>query len=152
MRKKKIILARTAGVGLALMLIAYACGCGGGTSPPGQAADTTAPTISAASVAPAPPTLLAPVGENVAIQATVTDDVGVTSVQATVTKPDSSTVTVNMTHVGNNWTGTWLTAGEAKAAGSSYTIVITAKDAANNTKTSSAMTVTVESPPGQPPP
>jgi hypothetical protein len=149
MRKKKIILARTAGVGLALMLIAYACGCGGGSSP-GPAADTTAPTISAASVTPALPTLLAAVGENVAIQATVTDDVGVTSVQATVTKPDSSTATVTMTASGNNYTGTWLTAGEAKGAGSSYTIVVTAKDAANNSRTSSAMTVTVEPPPNPP--
>jgi len=151
MRKKKIILARTAGVGLALMLALLVCGCGGGSSP-GPAADTTAPTISAASVAPALPTLLQPVGENVTIQATVNDDVGVASVTATVTKPDSSTETVTMTHVGSAYTGTWQTAGQAKAAGSSYTIVITAKDAANNTKTSSAMTVTVESPPGQPPP
>jgi len=145
MRKKKIILARTAGVGLALTLVAFACGCGGGGG--GTPADTTAPTITAAGVTP---TTLAPVGEDLAIQATVDDNVGVASVTATITKPGGTTETVTMNASGNTYTGTWLTASQGKAAGSSYTIVITAKDAANNTATSSTLTVTVEGPPGHP--
>ncbi len=148
MHKTKIILARTAGVGLALALVLVVCGCGGGGGGGGPQADTTAPTITGAS---ATPTTLQPVGEDVTIQATVTDNVGVTSVTATVTPPTGSAVDVTMTKgAGDTWTGTWQTATQAKGAGAVYTIVITARDAANNTRTSSALTVTVEGPPPNP--
>ncbi len=137
MHDKKIILARTAGFGLMLMLVAFACGCGGGGS--SSSVDSTAPTISAASVSPASPALLQPVGQDVTIQATVTDNVGVSSVTATVTPPTGSPVAVTMTASGSTYTGTWATASTAKSAGSAYSIVVTAKDAANNTATSSTM-------------
>ena len=132
------------------MLVALACGCGGGGGGGNQGAppDTTAPQISGAT---ATPSSLEPLKEDLTIGATVTDDVGVTSVEAKITKPDATTEKVMLTVTAGTttFTGKWLAvAGTARAAGT-YTVEITAKDAANNAATPVKVTFTVGPP--QPP-
>lgn len=136
-----------------------ACGCGGGgggTSTGGNGGgngggtDTIPPVISSPSVQP---TLVQPVGADVTIRATVTDNVGVTSVTATITKPDNSKITLTMNLSGTStYTAIWKPDVTSIDPGASIKIVITAKDAAGNTTNSPTLTVTFEGPPPPPPP
>ncbi|MGQ9579360.1 MAG: hypothetical protein ACUVRS_08885 [Armatimonadota bacterium] len=126
-------------------LAILACGCGGGG---GGSVDTTPPVISSPSVQP---TLLPPVGADVTIRATVTDNVGVASVTATITKPDNSKITLTMNLSGaSTYTATWKPDVTNIEPGTSIKIVITAKDAAGNTANSPVFTF--EEPPPPPPP
>jgi len=145
------LIARTLFLGLAYTLAVLTFGCGGGGGGGGNGggggADTVAPVISSPS---ATPTILPPVGENITISATVTDNVGVTSVTATITKPDNKTVTVTMTASGSTYTAVWRPDITSIVPGGQFKIVITARDAAGNTSSSTQLIVNIEGPP--PPP
>jgi len=148
MRNKKMILARSAGVGLALALMVFACGCGGGGGNGGGGADTTAPTISGATASPASMGVVDRLP--VTIQATVTDNVAVATVTATV--PDFDPVTkqfvtktISLSHsTGNTWSATYtpntitqIFSSQLIADGDSwayvYAVAITATDSSGNT-------------------
>ncbi len=139
----------------AVVMLAAGCGGGGGGSNGGGGGsngggsiDTTAPVISSPS---ATPDELPPIGGTITIRATVTDNIGVASVTASITKPNNTTVMVAMsTSSGSTYTATWRPDFSDLVPSGVFKIVIIAKDAAGNTTTSPLLTVRVEGPP--PPP
>lgn len=139
----------------AVVILAAGCGGGGGGSNGGGGGsnggggtDTTAPVISSPS---ATPDELPPIGGTLTIRATVTDNVGVASVTASITKPNNTTVTVAMSiSSGSIYTATWRPDFSDLVPSGLFKIVITARDGAGNTATSPQLTVRVEGPP--PPP
>lgn len=134
-------LSRTVIVALALALGFLAAGCGGGGGG-GSTTDTTAPAITSPAISAS---TIQPVDQALTITAHVTDNVGVSSVVATLTPTSGPVVTITMTGSSGNYSGTWG-ANIAKSPGT-YQVRIVAKDTLNNTATSAAMSLTVEGPP-----
>jgi hypothetical protein len=103
------------------------------------------------------PTSMSPTGGNVTIQATVTDDVAVGTVTATVTSGyDGCTSQVAMTANGNTYTGTYVMATLATYTPQvgvtqlTYAISISATDSSGNNATPAATSFTVPVPPATP--
>lgn len=108
-----------------------ASSCGGGTLPPG---DTTAPTVSITA-----PASGATVSGTVTVSANASDNVGVTGVQF---KLDG--VNLGSEDIASPYSVSWNT---TTIANGSHTLTATARDAAGNTMTSSAVAVTVDNVP-----
>lgn len=138
-----MFLSKMVALALTLALAVLAAGCGGGGGGGGgSSTDTSAPTITTPAISASS---IQPVDQVLTITARVTDNVGVTSVVATLTPTSGPVVTITMTGSGGNYSGTWG-ANVAKSPGT-YQVRVVAKDAENNTATSAAMSLTVEGPP-----
>ncbi|MHB9037478.1 MAG: Ig-like domain-containing protein [Armatimonadota bacterium] len=135
-----------------LSVVALLAGCGGGgrTSGLGGASDGNAPAITSTS-ATSPKTSA---GGPVTIKSTATDDIGVTSVTAVVTKPDgSNSVAFTMNAGANNtYTYNYDAPQNYTPLDQTYSVTVTARDSAGNTATSSAFTFLVprDGPPDPP--
>ncbi|MCS6861506.1 MAG: Ig-like domain repeat protein [Abditibacteriales bacterium] len=98
----------------------------------------------------ADPPRLTPLGGNVRLSVIVTDDEGVASVQAKITKPDGNRTTIDlmMTMVsdattGGLWEGTFTAPMNKGKTDQTYKVTFTAKDSAGNQATSEEITFTV---------
>ncbi|NLC55783.1 MAG: hypothetical protein GX774_02975 [Armatimonadetes bacterium] len=145
-----------AAAALALALFLAGCGGGGGDTPgPGGGGsgggDTTAPTITSASVNPA---TVGFYGGSVTISARVTDNQSVAAVWADITKAGGAPVRVNLAlTTAPTYQVTWTVPSNAAGTSSAvYTVRISARDAANNTAVSGPLTVTAEANDAPPPP
>ena len=135
---------------LCLVLVALFAGCGGGggggTPPPGGGGDVTAPTITG-------PTVVLPgdwsfLGGNVTIRATVTDAVGVDSVKANVT-PTIGEVSLSRVGSSSTYQRVVSIAPNLTVAAIRYTVAVSAKDVADNSR---SVTITFDIPSGDAPP
>ncbi len=109
------------------------------TAPPPPPTDTTAPTVSITA-----PANGATVSGSVNISASASDNVGVVGVQFKVNGANQGTEDTT-----SPYSISWFT---GSLSNGSYTITAVARDAAGNTKTSSAVTVTVSNVTPPPPP
>jgi|GEM_PF-2269770 len=95
-------------------------------------------------------------GGEMQIQATITDDTGIQQAGVKVTYPDSSVVSVDMSHVGSLYSADWTAPVNARADGQNmtYSLKIVARDINGNETTSTNTIATVfapEDPPIVPP-
>lgn len=108
-----------------------------------QVADRTPPAISNAVVTP---NTLRFTGGIIVIRADVTDDSGVKRVWAEVKKYDGSTNTVELTQAqGTTYKAQWAAPANPSVGGNTitYSVSIKAQDTANNSSSSSALSMTV---------
>src|SRR5206468_1413456 len=95
-----------------------------------SAGDFMPPTITACGLSVSS---LPPAGGTVMITATVSDNVGVTDVTATVDKPDGTTAHVALAHgAGNTWSGTFQAPANSTATAQTYQVSLRAGDASSN--------------------
>lgn len=120
---------------LALAAAALTTGCGGGGGGGGgggaPAVDTTPPTISSAGVTPAS---LAATGGTVTIQAIVSDNVAVSQVSATITKPDGTKQVIALSGSGT-YTGQFTAPLNTTGNQQAYSVAVSATDSSGNTTT-----------------
>ena len=143
----KTLKKRVGAVYCALILITFTTGCGGGGGgTPVATVVLTNQSVSPAEVFP---------GETVVIQTDVTATEGVSSVTASVTKPDSTVVgPIPLTlrsGTANTYQASYGSSSGQLDLPGSYSIVVTANDNNSNSAQTSAFTFSIESPP-QPPP
>ncbi len=98
----------------------------------------------------ADPPRLTPMGGNVRLRVIVTDDHGVASAQAKVTKPDGNKATIDLmmtmesdAATGGLWEGMFTAPMNKGKTDQTYKATFTAKDSAGNEATSEEITFTV---------
>ena len=154
MRKAVENVRRAAGaVFLGVVVSAAGCGGGGGVEPVVEppAADTQGPAILNALAAPAS---LRFTGGQIAVAADVSDPAGVARVWAVVTKPDSSTETIDLGKTtASGYSITWVVPGNPVVGGSmlAYAVRIYARDALGNGGSVGPFAVNVEAVEAPPP-
>lgn len=105
------------------------------------AGDAEAPVISACSVTP---TQLTPLGGQLALSATVTDNVGVASVRARILRPNGTTALVTLTRgAGDTFTGSFNVPVNISGQNQTYTVHVDATDSSGNQTTMPCGDVTV---------
>lgn len=120
-------------------------------------ATLTGITFVVAAVDPTPPSLfhpqadpprLTPLGGNVRLRVIVSDDHGVASTQAKVTKPDGTKTTIDLMRTSDAatdglWEGTFTAPMNKSRTDQTYQVTFTARDFAGNHATSEEITFTV---------